>query len=47
MDSQVIYDQGILLPAFDEETSFCKAAFFGSLDRGTYRVLSTGPAEPS
>lgn len=47
MDSQVVCDQGFLFPAFDEETSFCKAAFVGSLDMGPWRVLSAGPVEPN
>jgi len=45
MENQVVCDQGILLPTFEEETSFFKAALVGSLARGTYRVLSAGPAE--
>jgi hypothetical protein len=42
----VICSQGFLPLAFDEPTSNCKAAVVCTLDRGPYRVLSAGPAEP-
>jgi hypothetical protein len=46
LEGQVIFSQGFLLLAFDERTSNCKAAVVCIPDRGPYRVLSAGTAEP-